>query len=112
VPRGEGGVSKDLGYRAPVIAGNILESDLPLQPGEWQLRNVFDRGETHQEMYYGCPLRPGFLCAVPILPKRNPNGSGWTWDGNTTAPTLAPSINCVAPVGCGWHGFITGGVVR
>lgn len=31
----------------------------------------------------------------------------WEWDGNTDAPTLKPSINCVGC--CGWHGFLTAG---
>lgn len=42
----------------------------------------------------------------------------WAWDGNVEAPTLTPSINCLAEKdgkptgGCGWHGFITAGVMR
>ena len=42
----------------------------------------------------------------------------WAWDGNTERPTLTPSINCIAEKdgkptgGCGWHGFITNGVMR
>lgn len=35
----------------------------------------------------------------------------WTWDGNVDAPTLSPSINCQTD-GCGWHGFIEGGVFK
>lgn len=108
-------MSKDLGYLAPVICGNVPADDLPTEPGEWQLRNVFDKDVVYQEMYYGCPLRPGHLCVVPILPKRNPNGSGWTWDGDMVNPSLSPSINCKSekdgkPVGgCGWHGHLTQG---
>lgn len=42
----------------------------------------------------------------------------WGWDGNFEHPTLTPSINCVAEKngqptsGCGWHGYITAGVMR
>jgi hypothetical protein len=40
------------------------------------------------------------------------------WDGNKECPTLTPSINCITEKdgkptgGCGWHGFITHGVMR
>lgn len=33
----------------------------------------------------------------------------WQWDGNVEQPTIKPSINCVG--GCGWHGWITSGVM-
>lgn len=42
----------------------------------------------------------------------------WGWNGDLERPTLTPSINCVAEKdgrltgGCGWHGFITNGVMR
>lgn len=42
----------------------------------------------------------------------------WAWDGNLEKPTITPSINCLAEKdgkptgGCGWHGFITNGVLR
>lgn len=42
----------------------------------------------------------------------------WGWNGNTERPTLTPSINCIAEKdgkptgGCGWHGFITNGVMK
>lgn len=42
----------------------------------------------------------------------------WQWDGNIERPTITPSINCIAEKdgeptgGCGWHGFITNGVMR
>ena len=108
-------MSKDLGYRAVVEAGNIPEDDLPTQPGEWQIRHCTDHGEDFLEFYFGCPLRPGTLCGVSIFPKKHPNGSSWTWDGNKIAPTLGPSINCIAmkdgrpTAGCGWHGFVIAG---
>jgi Family of unknown function (DUF6527) len=37
----------------------------------------------------------------------NQNGgvAQWNWDGNRTAPTFTPSVNCT---GC-WHGFIRNG---
>lgn len=42
----------------------------------------------------------------------------WQWDGNRERPTITPSINCIAEKdgkptgGCGWHGFITNGVMK
>jgi hypothetical protein len=42
----------------------------------------------------------------------------WGWDGNLDKPTLTPSINCIAEKdgkptgGCGWHGFITSGIIK
>lgn len=42
----------------------------------------------------------------------------WKWDGNMDRPTITPSINCIAEKdgkptgGCGWHGFITNGVMK
>lgn len=42
----------------------------------------------------------------------------WAWNGNVEKPTLTPSINCLSEKdgkptsGCGWHGFITDGVMR
>jgi hypothetical protein len=41
----------------------------------------------------------------------------WGWNGDKERPTLQPSINCLAEKdgkpagGCGWHGFITNGVM-
>lgn len=42
----------------------------------------------------------------------------WAFDGNVERPTLTPSINCRTtddegkPAGgCGWHGFITKGII-
>jgi hypothetical protein len=34
----------------------------------------------------------------------------WGFNGNLDKPTLTPSFNCVG--GCGWHGFITDGVMK
>ena len=61
-------------------------------------------------------------CSVLIGPKsvgRDAEGRLciWAWDGNLERPTLTPSINCIAEKdgkptgGCGWHGFITLGVM-
>lgn len=68
-----------------------------------------------------CPNK--HRCSVLIGPthvaKQHPEGLAiWGWDGNVDKPTLTPSINCIAEKdgkptgGCGWHGFITKGVIK
>lgn len=68
-----------------------------------------------------CPN--GRRCAVlmgPVAVPRPAEGKLciWGWDGNVDKPTLTPSINCIAEKegrptgGCGWHGFITAGVIK
>lgn len=42
-------------------------------------------------------------------------GSCWTWTGNPEDGTLSasPSLHCVESAGgCGWHGFLTAGVMK
>ena len=61
-----------------------------------------------------CPKGRHCGVAVATDPKREPRpfglpqGKVWEWDGNSDKPTVKPSINCG---GCGWHGFITAGVL-
>jgi hypothetical protein len=68
-----------------------------------------------------CPN--GKRCAVLLGPRFVDRSSPdrlcvWQWDGNMERPTLYPSIDCIAvkdgkPTGgCGWHGFITNGVIK
>src|SRR4030088_2816151 len=63
---------------------------------------------------YGCPRGRG-ECMVPIFPRAYSYGATWRWDGNRDAPTLTPSINCLAEkdgqklAGCGWHGWVRAG---
>lgn len=72
-------------------------------------------------MLFVCPNNR--RCSVLIGPspvgRAHPDGLCiWGWDGNRDRPTLTPSINCLAEKdgkptsGCGWHGFITNGVMR
>jgi Family of unknown function (DUF6527) len=92
------------------VASNLPpDRDFVEEPGDWDIRNATRDGEPRRMFWFTCPRKPGKACAVPLLPARNPNGAGWAWDGDTDAPTLTPSINCVG--GCGWHGFITDGKV-
>lgn len=81
------------------------------------------------EGYPGVTARLEFICpngkhcCVLLAPRPIPATSDerlsvWGWNGDKQRPTLKPSINCVAvkngkPTGgCGWHGFITDGVMK
>lgn len=63
---------------------------------------------------FTCP-RKGHMCSGMLLRSGphtqedlpQPERRTWAWDGNRTAPTFQPSIDCG---GCGWHGFINSGV--
>jgi hypothetical protein len=69
---------------------------------------------------FGCPRGTGHCGAVVIGNGHKPPGEKtWRWDGNVEAPTLTPSINCLAHdpkdasvkyAGCGWHAHLTAGV--
>lgn len=72
-------------------------------------------------MLFVCPN--GHRCGVLVGPAAVTRPSEdkacvWGWDGNIDRPTITPSINCIAEKdgkptgGCGWHGFITAGVMR
>lgn len=92
-----------------VLGGNVSEKHFPDQPGEFQFRREGEDA-ANVRIVFGCPLRPGSSCSVPVRGESLPNGAGpWGWDGNLESPTLTPSINCVG--GCGWHGFITAGQI-
>jgi len=60
-----------------------------------------------------CPnnRRCGVLLGPEPVDRPSPEGLCiWGWDGNFTAPTITPSIDCAG--GCGWHGYITAGEMR
>jgi hypothetical protein len=77
--------------------------------------------ENSAHMMFVCPN--GKRCALLIGPKFVQRTTPerlcvWQWDGNLDRPTITPSINCIAEKdgkptgGCGWHGFITSGVMQ
>ena len=81
----------------------------------------FEGYDNTAHILFVCPN--GKRCRILLGPKfvDRPNPDGlcvWQWDGNMERPTIKPSINCIAvkdgkPTGgCGWHGFITNGVIR
>lgn len=77
---------------------------------------TFDIPVEGGRIMFVCPN--GHRCGVLLQPFTAEGLNSWTWDGNANAPTLSPSINCIAekdgkPTGaCGWHGFIQKGVMR
>lgn len=92
------------------------------QPGQFNLRHcrLTNRPTVTACIHFICPR--GKFCSVYLGPtpegrrhEREPNV--WGWDGSIEAPTLTPSINCIAEKdgkptgGCGWHGFIQAGVM-
>ena len=89
----------------PVGTFDIHEASLEGYPG------------TSASIMFVCPN--GKRCGVPLGPEFvNGKRPVWKWDGNRAAPTITPSINCIAEKdgkptgGCGWHGFITNGDMK
>jgi hypothetical protein len=88
--------------------------------------------EAPERFGFECPRHPGRMCSgLLISGKVMPDGSvadketkskhTWAWNGDRAAPTFKPSINCQAHnpkkpaekyAGCGWHGYITNGVIK
>lgn len=53
-----------------------------------------------------CPCGCGNESWLPV--NREIGMGGWTWDGNSDAPTLTPSVfNAGMP--CRWHGWLRAG---
>lgn len=89
----------------------------------------FDIERSSIEGYPGATAHILFVCPNqkrcsvllgPVHVPRPEDGklNVWGWDGNLDRPTITPSINCIAEKdgkptgGCGWHGFITSGVIK
>lgn len=92
-------------------------------------KGSFDIMRCRVEGYPECTARILFVCpngkrcGVLLGPSAVPRSEDgrlnvWGWDGNVDRPTITPSINCIAEKdgistgGCGWHGFVTAGVMR
>lgn len=94
------------------MGGNVPEDRLPTEPGEWKLEHISNSdGTSGPHYFFGCPLRPGHLCGVPVVPSPpNAKGCAWTWDGNGERPTLSPSVDCrTEDGGCGFHKTLVAG---
>lgn len=69
-------------------------------------------------LHFAC-IRKGGTCGyIRVGNGFKPAGDKtWKWNGLIDAPTLEPSINCLANnlktgkkyAGCGWHAFLTNG---
>lgn len=68
----------------------------PAVPGSYEFANG--------HMWFMCPGPCKQLSALHLDGKGG-EGRNWTWDGNTEAPTLHPSIH---HLGC-WHGWLKNG---
>lgn len=79
-----------------------FRTDLPPGTAAWG-RNM--RGQI-AVLHATCPCGCGEMLTAPVAPGYG--GSAWAWDGNTTVPTLQPSIQRLS--GCKWHGHLTHGV--
>jgi hypothetical protein len=100
---------------------DIWPDDEPIGSFDIELRGVQGYLSSTAQILFVCPN--GKRCSVllgPVFVQRpTPDAvCVWAWDGNLERPTLTPSINCIAEKegkptgGCGWHGFITNGVIR
>lgn len=96
-------------------------ADEPVGSFDIELGGVQGYPGVTAHMIFVCPngQRCGILLAPNPIERSAPDRSYvWGWDGNIDKPTLRPSINCIAEKegrptgGCGWHGFITNGVMR
>lgn len=92
-----------------VIHSNMNDTtEFPEKLGEWQIVEDRDQSPPAKLFMFACPrAKDQLTCMVPIAPATTPAGAKWHWDGNTTEPTLTPSIHCTG--GCGWHGFVRSG---
>lgn len=99
---------------------DVWPADVPT--GTFDIENGTIAGyAATAHMIFVCPNQR--RCTI-LLGPQNVNRSApdrlcvWKWDGNENEPTITPSINCIAekdgkPTGsCGWHGFITDGVMK
>lgn len=82
--------------------------------------------EPRPPAFFGfkCPRLEGRHCNYLRIrggPADDGKGATWQWNGNYDRPTLTPSINCLSHnpqnpaekyAGCGWHGFITSGMLN
>ncbi len=95
--------------------------DVPVGTFDIEINGVQNYPEATAHILFVCPQ--GHRCSALLGPKHvdRPNPDGlciWKWNGDIENPTIEPSINCIAEKdgkptgGCGWHGFITGGVIK
>ena len=108
--------------------GNMIRNEADEWPEDAPV-GTFDISQNGVEGYPGCTAHILFECPNaqrcsvllgPTFVARPSEGALniWAWDGNVERPTITPSINCIAEQdgkptgGCGWHGYITAGVIK
>ncbi len=96
-------------------------SDVPIGTFEITQNGVQGYPDAKAHILFVCPNQK--RCAI-LLGDRQVDRTAegklciWAWNGDLDRPTITPSINCLAEKngkptgGCGWHGFITNGVMR
>lgn len=106
------GVPVDLSRAVPLrIVGEMPDHD-PATPGDAMVTEHADGSVAGY--IFACP-GCGAQSVLTFHPRRDPVPA-WTvtaGDPRTGAGlSLSPSIHHAAPRGCGWHGYLTGGVLR
>lgn len=77
------------------------------QPGAFKIEVFGDAGLAW--FTYNCPCGCGSVGQFPLVPKGVAHDNHtWEWDGNSTHPTLIPSIR--RHVECKFHGHMQSGV--
>ena len=71
---------------------------------QYKLTGVHEEegGDTRASLRLEC----GRGCIIPLVKGAPRDPRPWGWDGNETAPTVIPSINCSK---CGFHKTLTNG---
>jgi hypothetical protein len=87
------------------VGDYVVKDEPPQLPAYFGLKCPRGHGECNYLRIKGGPADDG---KHPV----------WKWNGDRVAPTITPSINCLAHkpddpsvkyAGCGWHGYITNG---
>ena len=100
---------------------DVWPDDEPVGSFDIEMRGIQGYPGSTAHIQFVCPN--GHRCSVLLGPQcvTRPTPDAlciWAWDGNIDRPTLTPSINCIAEKdgkptgGCGWHGFITNGIMK
>ncbi len=99
---------------------DIWPNDVPIGTFDIHLSKVEGYNNTASILFV-CPnnKRCSILLGEQFIPRPNEDSlCVWQWDGNIEQPTIKPSINCISEKdgkptgGCGWHGYITNGVMQ
>jgi len=91
---------------------DVWPDDVPVGTFDIIEHRVKGMDETTGHIMFVCPgaRRCGVFIGPAFVGRKNEDDLNiWQWDGNVDKPTIKPSINCVG--GCGWHGWITDGIM-